>query len=66
MLLRSLVDKKVSTALELLVTVSGLLQPNDYIQLGPILWYRHLDHNASHVIAPVSTSDPYPCAIADS
>ncbi len=52
-LLQSCIDKKISTALELLVTVSGLLQPNDYMQLAPILWYQHLDNTASHVIAPV-------------
>ncbi|TFK92378.1 hypothetical protein K466DRAFT_480806 [Polyporus arcularius HHB13444] len=51
-LLQSCIDKKISTALELLVTVSGLLQPNDYMQLAPILWYQHLDNTASHVIAP--------------
>ncbi|KAI0754356.1 hypothetical protein C8Q80DRAFT_1095352 [Daedaleopsis nitida] len=52
MMLRSLIDKKISTALELLVTVSGLLQPNDYMQLAPIMWYQHLDNTASHVVAP--------------
>ncbi|RPD69417.1 hypothetical protein L226DRAFT_471808 [Lentinus tigrinus ALCF2SS1-7] len=51
-LLQSLIDKKISTALELLVTVSGLLQSNDYMHLAPILWYQHLDNVASHVIAP--------------
>lgn len=54
--LQSLIDKRVSTALELLVTVSGLLQPNDYAHLGPILWYRHLDNVEPHVVAPVRTS----------
>lgn len=53
MMLQSLVDKKISTALELLVTISGLLQPNDYIHIAPMLWYQHLDDSASHIIAPV-------------
>ena len=51
--LRSLIDKKFSTALELLVAVSGLLQPPDYMHIAPILWYQHLDDIASHVVAPV-------------
>ena len=59
MMLQSLIDKRISTALELLVTISGLLQPNDYMQLGPILWYQHLDNVASHVIAPVGFSSSY-------
>ena len=53
MLLHTLIERKISTSLELLVTVSGLLQPNDYVHLGPILWYRHLDSPVSHVVAPV-------------
>lgn len=59
MMLQSLIDKRISTTLELLVTISGLLQPNDYMQLGPILWYKHLDNVASHVIAPVSFTSCY-------
>ena len=52
-LLRSVLERKISVALELLVTVSGLLQSNDYVHLGPILWYQHLDSTDSHIIAPV-------------
>ena len=59
MMLQSLIDKRISTTLELLVTISGLLQPNDYMQLGPILWYKHLDNVASHVIASVSFTSCY-------
>ncbi|TBU39115.1 hypothetical protein BD309DRAFT_873000 [Dichomitus squalens] len=51
-MLQSLIDRRVSTALDLLVTVSGLLQPDDYMRLGPILWYKHLDNPEPHVIAP--------------
>ncbi|OSC98071.1 hypothetical protein PYCCODRAFT_1375895 [Trametes coccinea BRFM310] len=52
MLLRSLVEKQKSTGLELLVTVSGLLGPNDYVRLAPVLWYKHLNDTATHVVAP--------------
>ncbi|KAI0642797.1 hypothetical protein C8Q79DRAFT_917084 [Trametes meyenii] len=50
--LRALVEREKSTGLELLVTISGLLSPGDYIRIAPILWYRHLDNPATHVVAP--------------
>lgn len=54
--LRGLIDKQKSIGLELLVTVSGLLTPNDYMRITPILWYRHLDDHATHIVAPVRVS----------
>ncbi|KAI0676337.1 hypothetical protein C8Q78DRAFT_1084712 [Trametes maxima] len=50
--LRALVERDKSTGLELLVTISGLLSPEDYIRMAPVLWYRHLDDPATHVVAP--------------
>ncbi|KAI0355950.1 hypothetical protein OH77DRAFT_1402071 [Trametes cingulata] len=50
--LRCLLERQKSTGLELLVTVSGLLAPTDYLRMAPILWYRHLDDPAPHVVAP--------------
>ncbi|KAI0828677.1 hypothetical protein BC628DRAFT_1316176 [Trametes gibbosa] len=52
--LRALAERHKSTGLELLVTVSGLLTPDDYLRLAPILWYRHMDDHATHVVASAS------------
>ena len=43
-----------SAALELLVSISGLLTPEDYIRLAPVLWNRCMDETEARVIAPVS------------
>ncbi|KAI0659698.1 hypothetical protein C8Q70DRAFT_914754 [Cubamyces menziesii] len=51
-MLRSVMEKQKSIGLELLVTVSGLLSSNDLVRLAPMLWYRHLDDTATHVVAP--------------
>ncbi|KAI0327553.1 hypothetical protein GY45DRAFT_1256742 [Cubamyces sp. BRFM 1775] len=51
-ILRLLMEKQKSIGLELLVTVSGLLSSNDYMRLAPMLWYRHLNDTATHVVAP--------------
>ncbi|KAI8972849.1 hypothetical protein BD414DRAFT_559591 [Trametes punicea] len=51
-MLRSLIERQKSTGLELLVTVSGMLSPNDYMRLAPVLWHKHLDNAATHVVAP--------------
>ncbi|GBE83781.1 hypothetical protein SCP_0508370 [Sparassis crispa] len=40
------------TSLDLLVSVSGLLKPHDYLLLGPTLWKHCLDDPSSHLIAP--------------
>ncbi|KAH9852273.1 hypothetical protein C2E23DRAFT_921858 [Lenzites betulinus] len=52
--LRGLAEREKSTGLELLVTVSGLLVPDDYLRIAPILWYRHMDDHATHVVASTS------------
>ena len=58
-MLRSVMEKQKSIGLELLVTVSGLLSSNDLVRLAPMLWYRHLDDTATHVVAPVGVFE-YP------
>ncbi len=63
--LRGLIDKQKSIGLALLVTVSGLLTPNDYLRLAPILWYRHLDDHATHIVAPVNGLIPCLMSNAD-
>ncbi|KAI0631245.1 hypothetical protein C8Q77DRAFT_1062302 [Trametes polyzona] len=50
--IRTLLEKQHSTGLELLVTISGLLSPSDYLRIAPILWFRYLGDHATHVIAP--------------
>ncbi|KAI0763460.1 hypothetical protein BD413DRAFT_484122 [Trametes elegans] len=51
-LLHTLLEREKSTGLQLLVMISGLLSPVDYMRIGPILWHRHLVDRAAHVIAP--------------
>ncbi len=43
-----------AAALELLVSISGLLTPEDYIRLAPVLWNQCMDEVEARVIAPVS------------
>lgn len=46
-----------SAALELLVSVCGLLSPDDYNRLVPVLWNQCMDEQEARVIAPVRSSD---------
>ncbi|OBZ67524.1 hypothetical protein A0H81_12594 [Grifola frondosa] len=50
--LKSLHHALRSTILELLVTISGLLTPEDYLRLTSTLWHRHLDDTSINVVAP--------------
>lgn len=53
--LTSLHNDRGSTILELLVSISGLLTPADYMKLTPIIWHRALDAPSPKVTAPVSS-----------
>ncbi|KAH9946910.1 hypothetical protein B0H21DRAFT_857417 [Amylocystis lapponica] len=50
--LKSLYKALNCTTLELLVSISGLLKPEDYIRLGPVLWSQYLDNPIATVIPP--------------
>lgn len=43
-----------AATLELLVSISGLLAPDDYVRMAPVLWNHCMDEQEARVIAPVS------------
>ncbi len=52
--LSEMTDVVQSIILELLVTVSALLTPEQFRQLGPVLWIHCMDEPHAPVVASVS------------
>lgn len=57
--LKNLRKASNSTALDLLVSVSGLLKAEDHLRLGPFLWGRYLEMPNTNVVPPVSSCLPF-------
>ena len=58
-LLSALPTRLITACLSVLVAVSGMLDAEDYGQLGILMWDIYLDDSDPLVVAPVSDPKPF-------